>query len=504
MTTPAPARPVCIVDDDPDSRKLLRELLEPDGYRLMIFESGPEAIETARIEPPDIVILDVMMPEMDGFEVCRQLRNDEQLSQIPIILITSLDDRRSRLQGFEAGADDFISKPIDPIELRTRLGTIARLNRFRLLYNERERFRRAIANSPDAILITTPEGQIRFVNETAKNLFGTKDNDGLSGSNIYEALSPENGARLKSQVATLIERPDSRFEPLESTLLLPRCAGTVVEISAALLPWQDGSAVQLSLRDVTDKKNVEAQLLRSQRIEMLGQLASGMVHDLNNILTAIRSSVSLAEQDDPQRRAAHLRNADAQAHRGAGLLRQLLLFARGSDGQMRLVHTSEIIGEAVTIIQETFGSLYSIKLDLGDDLPDLHADSTQLHQVITNLCVNARDAMPAGGCLWIAAKRVAVTPASAADLSPEAKPGEYVALSVRDTGTGITPEVRAKLFNPFFTTKPAGKGTGLGLATVLRILRRHRGFVTVESKPGEGACFTCYFPAASASASIGS
>jgi len=498
-STPPKAASVCIVDDEPSARKLLRELLEPHGYRLITASSGLEAMDLIKRELPDIILLDVMMPEMDGFEVCRRLRADEQLRQIPIILLTSLDDRRSRLQGFESGADDFISKPIDSVELRTRVGTITRLNRFRLLFEERERFRLAISHSPDAIVVASSEGRILFANEVADRFFTTAAGDDSSGRNLYAAFPPEKAALLKSQVAALETDASLRLEPFEVTLQHPHCDGAVVEITARQLPWQNGPAVQFIMRDVTEKKTLETQLLRSQRIDMLGQLASSMVHDLNNILTVIRASVGLIEGENPHRLQDHLHNIDTAAQRGAGLLRQLLTFARGSDGAMRSVHPGEIIGETASIVQETFGKLYSIKLSMGNDLPNIQADPTQVHQIIMNLCMNARDAMPAGGCLRLAAAHHVIKTESIANYGAEARPGEYVSLSIRDTGHGIAPEIRPRLFDPFFTTKPAGKGTGLGLATVLRIARRHRGFVTLESKPGEGACFACFFPIATQS-----
>jgi two-component system cell cycle sensor histidine kinase/response regulator CckA len=188
----------------------------------------------------------------------------------------------------------------------------------------------------------------------------------------------------------------------------------------------------------------------------------------------------------------------AAAQRGAGLLRQLLLFARGEDGEMLSVDPVLLVGEVASIAEQTFGRNFEVTIDLASGLPDIMADANQLHQVLMNLCVNARDAMPEGGSLCLGAALRTVGAEQVYALGSDARAGDYVVLSVRDTGTGMLPSVQARIFEPFYTTKKTG--TGLGLATVLRVIKRHQGFVTVESKAGAGTRFACHFPVAASPA----
>jgi hypothetical protein len=235
-------------------------------------------------------------------------------------------------------------------------------------------------------------------------------------------------------------------------------------------------------------------LLRSQRIEVLGQLAGGIVHDVNNILAAITGSVQLIGMGASDRTPRLLQTIETSAMRGASLLRQLLLFARGSDEALKEIDPAGVMGEVAAVVAATFGRVYEVEVAAEAACPAIWADSTQLHQVLMNLCVNARDAMPKGGRLILSATRRRVTAETAATLGGDARTGDFVVIAVRDTGSGIPPSVRAKLFDPFFTTKPPGKGTGLGLATVMRLVRRHQGFVHLETEVGRGTCFHCYLP----------
>ena len=487
---------ILIVDDEPKALVFLRNLIEPEGYRVLTATHGLDALAMAMRERPDVALLDVMMPEIDGFEVCRRMRADPTLSQMPILLLTALDDRSSRLQGLEAGADDFLNKPVDSAELRIRLKTITRLNRFRQLYDERARFEAAVAFAPDGIVLTEQDGRILLANEAARQLVAVPEN--LSG-NFFEQIPVKT---LEKLLMTLEEHATGGHRMVETSLIHPRLAQTVVEIAVGRMPWDKRTILQFNLRDISEKKNLEEQLQRSQRIEVLGQLAGGIVHDVNNIFTAIMGSASLIEMGDVARQPIHIANILKSSQRGAAVLRQLLMFARGSDGAIESLNPAGVLAEVVNMISETFGAEYQIGFAAPDDLPQIQADANQLHQIVMNLCVNARDAMPNGGAITICARRVSLDPEKAQTLGQGALPGEYVEISVRDTGTGIPPEIQAKLFDPFFTTKPKGKGTGLGLATVLRLIRRHHGFVLLQTEVGKGTCFACHFPLATAPAAI--
>ncbi len=474
---------ILVVDDEPRAQILLRNLLEVAGYRVICASNGPEALASAR-QLPDVVLLDLMMPGMDGYEVCRRLRADPALAAMPVIMLTALDDRASRLKGLEAGADDFLSKPFDSAELRARLRTITRLNRYRSLYEERARFESAIAHAPEGIVLTELNGTIIHRNAAFERLLSS---DGLPLSSFYACLPPEVAMALSAETG----RPST---PREVTLLYGRTPETVVEITHNLIPWEGRGIIMFQLRDLTEKKQLEAQLLLSQRIEVLGQLAGSVVHDMNNVLTAIGGCATLLELDAGSDPTQHLRNIQTSVTRGAGLLRQLLMFARGSEGEIASINPASPVCEVVDLVRETFGRAYEVNFSASPGLPNIPLDPSQLHQVVMNLCVNARDAMPAGGRLEIAVGLRHLDELAAATHGSNARPGEYVAITVRDHGTGMAPEVLARLFEPFFTTKPRGKGTGLGLATVHRVVNRHGGFVAVDSVLGSGTSFSCHFP----------
>jgi PAS domain S-box-containing protein len=482
------ASTILVVDDDPKGLHLLQSLLHGEGYTVLPAEHGAQALVLAYDHRPDVVLLDVMMPDLDGYEVCRRLRADETLRHVPILLLTALDDRESRLRGLEAGADDFISKPFDSVELRTRLRTITRLNRFRQLFEERARFETAVAYSPDAIVLTDDAGRITLVNAAFQRLVAAPAT--ADDASVFDYLVSD---ELRNQLATLSE-VGRRIGPVQLELARARRPDTWVEITAGRLPGPDGSLLEFNIRDITEKKLLEAQLLRSQRIELLGQLAGGIVHDVNNILTAISGNAMLIDGAEPGRVPDYIANIQKSVRRGGSLLRQILMFARGADHELEPTSTALLVHETAALVNEVLGRDIRVAIDAPVDLPDIMADANQLHQVLMNFCVNARDAMPDGGRLSLSTGRVQLDAARAAAIGPDAIAGDFVTLSVRDTGTGITPEVRARLFDPFFTTKPADRGTGLGLATVLRLVRRHSGFVGLETTVGEGSCFTCYFP----------
>jgi PAS domain S-box-containing protein len=258
----------------------------------------------------------------------------------------------------------------------------------------------------------------------------------------------------------------------------------------------DGNVVRIigTAEDVTDRKGLEDQFLRAQRLEAIGTLASGVAHDLNNILAPMFMVAPLLKEKVSDPADIHLLSIiESSAQRGANVVRQLLTFSRGIAGDRGPLQVRHLVKEMVAIMQETFPREIKITQEVPSDLPAIVGDGTQIHQVLMNLCVNARDAMPDGGTLTVGATVVTVS-AEAATLQPGAKPGPYVVVSVGDTGHGIPPEVRNRIFEPFFTTKELGKGTGLGLSTVLGIVKSHGGFLTVDSEVGYGTRFQVYLP----------
>ena len=245
------------------------------------------------------------------------------------------------------------------------------------------------------------------------------------------------------------------------------------------------------------KKQLEAQFLRNQRLESLGSLAGGIAHDLNNMLTPIMMSVQLLPltlTNLDQRSQELLQMLDSNVKRGSALVKQILSFARGIDGDRGTLQIRHLIADIKQMIQETFPKSIEIKTDISRDLWTIYGDATQIHQILLNLMVNARDAMPNGGKLEISAENIVIDSESA-PTHQDAKVGYYVAISITDTGIGIPSEIVEKIFEPFFTTKKSGQGTGLGLATVNNIVKKHDGFIEVISDLGQGTEFKVFLPA---------
>jgi signal transduction histidine kinase/CheY-like chemotaxis protein len=251
----------------------------------------------------------------------------------------------------------------------------------------------------------------------------------------------------------------------------------------------------LLFSDITEKQKLETQFLRSQRMESIGTLAGGIAHDLNNVLTPLLVAVQVLKEkitdDDGQQL---LRVLETNVQRGASLVKQVLAFGRGVTGERAMVYPAHVVREIKQIVHETFPKSVKFEFHSPGDLWTIIGDPTQIHQILLNLCVNARDAMPKGGTLAIRMENVMFDEVYAG-MNLEAQPGPYVCIKVEDTGTGIPKAIQDKIFDPFFTTKALGKGTGLGLSTTLAIVKSHGGFINYHSAPGKGTVFEVYFPA---------
>jgi signal transduction histidine kinase/CheY-like chemotaxis protein len=268
-----------------------------------------------------------------------------------------------------------------------------------------------------------------------------------------------------------------------------------VEVSVSLLSHEDGRRL-ITLRDLSERLARENRERHAQRLESLGTLAGGVAHDLNNTLSPVLMCVDLLRLDCPGHGTQHVDVIEQSAKRGADLVRQLLTFAKGAEGERVLIQARQQLDSIVKFIRGSFDKSIRVETKFDEDLPSVLGDVTHLHQVLLNLCVNARDAMPSGGALVIEAHAFEVDAAFAAFVT-QAKPGRYLQLVVRDTGAGIPPEIIDRIFDPFFTTKPPEKGTGLGLSTVMGIVNSYGGFIRVSSEPGRGTRFEVYLPAAS-------
>jgi PAS domain S-box-containing protein len=354
-----------------------------------------------------------------------------------------------------------------------------------------ERLAAIFSASPVAIAFGTLEGRIIEVNPEGCRIFGY-DRDEIVGRTTVElSLWAEPGAR---KVAIEKLAAEKRLRNYEAKFR--RKSGEIrsVILSMEILPLGDEPTVLTMCIDVTDKNAIKAQLHRVQRVESIGLLASGIAHDMNNILAPILMGAPLLRMGlAPAEMETVLSTVEVSAQRGAALVRQLLIFGRGVEGEMEPVSITAILAEITKISRQTFSRKISIVSHVPDDVWPVHGDATQLHQIVLNLCVNARDALLEGGTLTLAAENVAIDEHYSA-LHTDAKPGRYVLIKVIDDGIGIPPEIAEKIFDPFFTTKDAGKGTGLGLSTVLGIVKSHGGFTRLHSAPGRGSTFEIFLP----------
>lgn len=340
----------------------------------------------------------------------------------------------------------------------------------------------------DAILVRNIHNQILFWNQGAERLYGWKQEEVL-GQNVVDILYKNTSPQLQDAFFQVIHKGEWRGELQQLT---KNGAEVIVESRWTLMrdeKNQPKSILSVST-EITQKKQLEAQLLRSQRLESIGTLAGGIAHDLNNVLAPVLMSVELLQmklQDQQSHRV--LQTLENNVKRGANLLKQVLSFARGIEGKRTIVQIRHLIEEIEQIVNQTFPKSIICHVEISENLWYVSGNITQLHQVFMNLVVNARDAMPKGGTLKILLENVVITD------NNHVQAGSYVVISVMDTGVGISPEIRERIFEPFFTTKDLGKGTGLGLSTALGIIKNHGGFVQIDSEIDKGTIFKVYLPA---------
>jgi len=773
---------ILIVDDQPQNIELLESYLVPQGYEIVQATNGEEALGKLSDNQIDLILLDVIMPGMDGFEVTRRVRQDNTHRLLPIILVTVLRETEDRVKGIEAGCDDFISMPIDKMELLTRVRSLLKVKAYNdLMSNYRKelesevtsrteelkhalknlqqeitkrkraedvrlKLQKAIDTSGEAIFLTDPEGIFTYVNPGFTAMYGynadeivgkvsprilksgsmrpddydmfwktllggqevrgelvNKRKDGrlitIEGSanpifdekkniigflgiqrdiaerkraeevlrkseekyrdiftwapvGIYQSSidgkilvtnksladmlgydtaedlinkdmakdiyyneeerqklikkydpgkmraitnfeilwKKKNGTPIwimltahairdkndktvyyegfvhditewkraeenirmlsrameQSPASNVItdlegkieyvnpkfiqltgytsaealgqnprilksgEKPAKEYKQLWETLKSgkewqgefhnKKKNGVLYWESASISPIKDASGKithYLAVKeDITERKSLQAQLLRSQRIESIGTLAGGVAHDLNNVLAPIMLAIEILRKSMPDERSQKmLETLESSAYRGSAIIKQILGFARGVQGESVLIQFRHIINEITNIMRETFPKSITIKEDITKNIWTIVGDPTNLHQVLLNLCVNARDAMPDGGSIHISVENKIIDE-QYSRMNLEAKPGQFVMLSVEDTGCGMPPAILEHIFEPFFTTKEIGKGTGLGLSTVHAIVKSHGGFLNVYSEVGKGTTFKIYLPAA--------
>ncbi|HKG78866.1 MAG TPA: PAS domain S-box protein [Pyrinomonadaceae bacterium] len=355
-------------------------------------------------------------------------------------------------------------------------------------------------HAQDAILVRDLDQNILFWNKGAEQIYGWRAEEVL-GKNAQELLFKEPSSQFDVARKAIIQTGEWKGEMRQT-----RRDGVeiIVEGRWTLVRDEEGrpKSILVINTDVTEKKRIESQFLRAQRMESIGTLAGGIAHDLNNVLSPILMAIDmlrLKATDESSNRLLDVLRTNAE--RGGNMVRQVLSFARGVEGERVALQPKHLIKEIVKILRETLPKSIEISCNVPNDLWIISADATQLHQVLMNLCVNARDAMPEGGSISIKAENVFVDE-NYARMHIEAKAGRFIMITVSDTGPGMSPEIQSRIFEPFFTTKEMTKGTGLGLSTALTIVKSHGGFINVYSELHKGSQFTLYLPALDTPGSI--
>jgi PAS domain S-box-containing protein len=508
---------VCLlaIDDKPDNlatlRALMSSLLGP--CELLCASSGREGLEMARRHRPDTILLDVLMPGMDGYEVCRRLKEDESIRHIPVIFLTAVGvDSAQRAKGLELGGDAFLAKPVDPAELVAQVRAMLRLKKGEdALRRERSRLRNQVAERTeerndlerryealfnsvgDAIFISDREGRLLDCNQAAEALLGLGAEEivGKNAWELEEGLSAEQWRRRRREV-------ESQGAAVFETVLAGPDGGKVeAEVNCRTTRLGERQACLSVVRDVTERKLLEAQLRQAQKMEAVGTLAGGIAHDFNNLLGSIMgcAELSLMKSSEHGDHARHLRQILKSTERGRKLVRQILTFSRKLEGDLKLQDLNAQVWQSLQLLERTIPKMVSLDLRLAERLPPVRGDATQLEQVVLNLAANACDAMPEGGTLGVKTEHLWIDE-EFCDEHAEMSPGEYVLLSLSDTGHGMDEDTAKQVFDPFFTTKEVDKGTGLGLSVAYGIVKDHQGHIHCHSRPGRGTTFEIYLPAA--------
>ncbi|MCX6120741.1 MAG: PAS domain S-box protein [Ignavibacteriales bacterium] len=360
------------------------------------------------------------------------------------------------------------------------------------LKESEERYRRLVEFSPDAIAVHS-EGKIVYVNPAAITLLGANNASELIGKPFLDIIHPDYRDSVHQQIIAVIKE-EYAIPPIEQKFM--RLDGSCIEVEVAALPivYKEKSAMQIVVRDISEQKKLQNQLMQTQKIQSIGTLAGGIAHDFNNILGIILAYSSLLDKNklSPDKFANSIAAINQAVQRGAALVRQILTFARKTDVVFEPMDISVLIHELLSMLEQTFPKTITFSESIENDLPFIFADRTQVHQTLLNLCINARDAMPNGGSISLVAEKR--TKEQMNQQFPDAEAEAYVCLTVTDTGKGMDEATCLRVFDPFFTTKEKGKGTGLGLSVVYGVIQVHHGFIDLKSEPGCGTTFWLFFP----------
>ncbi len=484
-----------LIDDNPDDRLFVRRALAHEFDALQVHEAGDAETLAHAMEagPFDLVITDYALGFTNGFIVLDTLKS--RWPECPVILCSGTLSEEIAVEALRRGLDDYVLK--DPQRL-LRLpaavrGAIDHARQRAAARAAERRYEALFHGAPVGLLRSLADGRMLAANTAAARIWGYPDIEALLGVDAWELYAdPEDRARLVARIEGSEVVQD--FE-----LRGRRGDGTLIWVSVGVRAERDARGRALhhewSVTDITERKRLESELRQAQKLEAIGQLAGGIAHDFNNLLTVItgRSHLALAQLPPDHALRRHIELTQTTAERAAGLTRQLLAFSRKQVLEPRVLDVNAVVAGLAPMLRRIIGEDLELAAVPDPELGCVRADPSQLEQVILNLAVNARDAMPQGGRLTIETGTVELDEAYARR-HLGASAGRFVMLAITDTGHGMDAAVKARIFEPFFTTKEPGKGTGLGLATVFGIVKQSGGSIEVYSEPGQGTTFKVYLP----------
>jgi PAS domain S-box-containing protein len=489
---------ILVVDDERESRAVLTSVLMAEGYQVNAADGGELALASIAVSRPSLILLDIRMPGMDGFEVCRRLKDSPATRDIPIMFLSAGVEYPERVEGLRLGAVDFVSKPFQREELLARVRThleLARLrthledevaNRTAELRESESRFRSMADAAPVMIWASNPDKLCNFFNRgwldfTGRSLEEELGNGWAEGvhpgdqEGCYAAYCSAFDARRSFQLEYRLRRADGEYRWILDN-------GVPRFVSGGTFAGYIGSCI-----DVTDFRHSHEKMLAAQKLESLGVMAAGVAHDFGNLLGSIFAEADLALSDMPP--DAPGRESVERISGVANYAREivhLLMTSAGSGVDVQpaeQVDLSYLVEQMLRLMTITISKRAVVRTNLATDLPPVMGSVAQIRQVVINLITNASEALGDNrGIITVATDRVAGTG------------GQYVRLKISDTGSGMSAETRARIFDQFFTTKSAGRG--LGLAAVHGIVRAHKGEIDVVSSPGAGTTFVVLLPAA--------
>lgn len=512
---------ILTIDDEAYIRNSIRTYLEDYGFQVVEAETGKAGIDVFEREKPDLVLLDLRMPEMDGLQVLEILR--KRSPETPLIVASGTGNITAVVEALHLGAWDYILKPVQDMSVLyhsvTKCLKESRLQKENKEYQDRledlvrERTRKLEASEQEykavfectgtATAILEHDQTISMVNSRFEELSGLPRQQIIGRKKWTDFVAPADLEKMRRYHEQRRRKENHSSPPEQYEFMFVRSSGEecYILVDVGVIPGSDRSVA--SLLDITNRKkaeqrgkSLEKQLRKSQKMEAIGTLAGGIAHDLNNILSPVLGYADMIMRASDPGGTTFARSEKIQkaALRAADLVSQILSFSRRTEEEKRAVKIHPVVNEVIRLLRGTIPSTIRIIDRIDRNCGPVEADPTQIHQVIMNLCTNSYHAMEAtGGELMVSLVAVEIPGEGASD-HPGLAPGHYICLSVEDTGCGMPEAVLERIFDPYYTTKEEGKGTGLGLSTVYSIVKSYQGEISVKSTPGQGSCFTVMLP----------